>query len=463
MKSAETDEMIAESPERASLEKRSSPGVFPSLPAEPQDKNYWGTRAKCRKLSSLNSCLNDHSWTWPVAGLRVCSLAVDVCHETVGNHVHRICSRRGNKPTPPPQCFAVVQYQCKMVRGRPDRHDAFSERPLLAALSGCSASSHFVGAVGSQPWEAAGLDLHRACGFGRGSEGKRRSQRSVHVYSSRTACRTGLVGAWDVLLMARWYRPLVRCWTLEPAGLPLLRGKRVEHGHGAGSVLLDAPVYDPVAISPSGTSLSRTPLIVPIRGHLDSIKRPLASDVVLSTLVWTLSDAPLVCHCTPNQDCHADSLIALFRSRFPHAYDRGDLSTGPPSSETLLYLATFRDGDAHPKSTGWYGMGEPMMVGTGHTAWEFCDGQTLASQGRWPVEMRRYASNTAWTSITEKFMTNPDLYGPPRLLSDLALGKVSSSPFSPESIAALKFDVVSASEFQFPNEWSETFSRPMMP
>ena len=88
-------------------------------------------------------------------------------------------------------------------------------------------------------------------------------------------------------------------------------------------------------------------------------------------------------------------------------------------------------------------MGEPMMVGTGYTAQEFCDGQTLASPGRWPVEMRRYSSNTAWTTIAEKFMTYADLYGPPRLLMDLALGKVSFSPFSPESIAVLKFDVVS--------------------
>ena len=81
------------------------------------------------------------------------------------------------------------------------------------------------------------------------------------------------------------------------------------------------------------------------------------------------------------------------------------------------------------------------MVGTGYTAREFC--QTLASLGRWLVEMRRYPSNTAWTSIAEKFMTYANLYGPPRLLMDLALGKVSSSPFSLESIAALKFDVVS--------------------
>ena len=73
----------------------------------------------------------------------------------------------------------------------------------------------------------------------------------------------------------------------------------------------------------------------------------------------------------PNQDCLAHSLIALFRSRFPRAYDRGDPSTGPPSSETPLHLATLREeqqDDGAPQPTmvhtrraqgwfGWYGHG----------------------------------------------------------------------------------------------------------
>ena len=42
------------------------------------------------------------------------------------------------------------------------------------------------------------------------------------------------------------------------------------------------------------------------------------------------------CHCTPNQACHADSIIKLFRQT---VLDRDDPTTGPPSSETLGYLA----------------------------------------------------------------------------------------------------------------------------
>ena len=66
--------------------------------------------------------------------------------------------------------------------------------------------------------------------------------------------------------------------------------------------------------------------------------------------------------------------------------------TGPTSSETILHLVPLReeqqddggssaDDGAPRKSTSWVGMGEPMMVGTGCTAREFCDGQTLASPG----------------------------------------------------------------------------------
>ena len=135
----------------------------------------------------------------------------------------------------------------------------------------------------------------------------------------------------------------------------------------------------------SGGSFEDTPWIVPTLGHLDSIKRLVAGDVyigrgsrqrslgpsrwgnpykvaifgrdeairkfacaltsnpTLSSVLWTLSGARLVCHCTPNQACHADSIIASFRQSFPSAYDRDDPSTGPPSPEALEHLAK----DAH--------------------------------------------------------------------------------------------------------------------
>ena len=43
-----------------------------------------------------------------------------------------------------------------------------------------------------------------------------------------------------------------------------------------------------------------------------------------------------------------------------------------------------------PQGSGWTGAGRPMQVGVGYTVRGLCDGQSLASPGRWPVDVRRY-------------------------------------------------------------------------
>ena len=49
-------------------------------------------------------------------------------------------------------------------------------------------------------------------------------------------------------------------------------------------------------------------------------------------------------------------------------------------------LESEADSSADYKGAGWSGTGGPMLVGVGCTAREFCDGQTLASPGRWEPE-----------------------------------------------------------------------------
>ena len=84
--------------------------------------------------------------------------------------------------------------------------------------------------------------------------------------------------------------------------------------------------------------LGRRPYKVAVFGRDEAIRKyvslPLHSH--LRSQLWTLSGARLVCHCTPNQACHADSVIKLFRQT---VFDRDDPTAGPPSSETLGYLA----------------------------------------------------------------------------------------------------------------------------
>ena len=48
------------------------------------------------------------------------------------------------------------------------------------------------------------------------------------------------------------------------------------------------------------------------------------------------------------------------------------------------------DGDAPGKLAGHRGAGEPTKVGVGDTQREFCDGQSLASPGRWAPGSRVY-------------------------------------------------------------------------
>ena len=127
----------------------------------------------------------------------------------------------------------------------------------------------------------------------------------------------------------------------------------------------------------------------------------LPSRAYLLSKIWTLSGAHLECQCSPNLACHADSIIALFHQLFPSAFDRDEPTTGPPSSQALEYLASLRkerEGDegsspderVPSKEAGWRGRGEPMLVGTGYSSREMCDGQSLASPSRWPISARRY-------------------------------------------------------------------------
>ena len=84
------------------------------------------------------------------------------------------------------------------------------------------------------------------------------------------------------------------------------------------------------------------------------------------------------------------------------------------------------------------GEGPPMMVGVGYTARECCDGQSLASPGRWPVNQRRYPTSKPWQEVSELFMAFAEREGSSQLLTDLALGKVKECPFGKGSIRDLK-------------------------
>ena len=52
-------------------------------------------------------------------------------------------------------------------------------------------------------------------------------------------------------------------------------------------------------------------------------------------------------------------------------------------------------------------MGEtrsPMIVGSGYSIRDYCDGQTLPSPGRWPVKFRKYPEDSGWKRVAGTVM-----------------------------------------------------------
>ena len=244
-----------------------------------------------------------------------------------------------------------------------------------------------------------------------------------------------------------------------------------------------------------GESFAATPLVLPVRGHLDSIKRLLKGDLYIgrgsrqrslgksrycntykvsqygrSTAIskfretlladkglhrslWTISGTRLVCHCRVTEDCHGDVLVEEFRKMYPDAYDRTQRYSVPPEPEILSFLARLReepesdegsspDEGVPSKMSGHLGKGHPMKIGVGYVQRDFCDGQSLASPGRWPPGARVYPSTSAWTAVKDCFWKFTSHHGTERLLVELAMGKIQSSPFPPAEVAELKQQVI---------------------
>ena len=158
-------------------------------------------------------------------------------------------------------------------------------------------------------------------------------------------------------------------------------------------------------------------------------------------------------HCKQHEDCHADALIRKFRECFPDSFDRSSLVQRPPTASELDLLAQKReepasddgstaDEDSPPKGAGWQGTGRPMTVGVDYTSREYCDGQALASPGRWPISAPRYPQSASWKAVVACFSKFSERRCTTELLMDLALGRVKSCPFGADEIRSLKEEIV---------------------
>ena len=204
-------------------------------------------------------------------------------------------------------------------------------------------------------------------------------------------------------------------------------------------------------------SVFGNPFKVAMYGRVGAIQRyeaMLRKDDDLLKLLPQLSGSRLVCHCRADQACHADSIIAVYKETFPLAYDR-NVTTGAaaPSAEVMNRLAQQRevpesddgstaDEGAPGRGSGWVGTGKPMQIGSGYTRRDICDGQSLASPGRWAVEHRTYPDDETWRSVSGLYTDYSRRVGTPALLASLALGKESECPFSSDSIQSLNQSIV---------------------
>ena len=222
-------------------------------------------------------------------------------------------------------------------------------------------------------------------------------------------------------------------------------------------------------------SRAETPPVVPVRGHLEGVRRMkkggcyigrgwkqrglMRSDFAnphkvsvygrshadsrpvgdLRGRVWLLSGCQLVCRCTPAQECHADILIKEYRRQFPSAYGRDLQDTPAPLSSALYLLSCLReepdstdrssaDETAPTKTAGWRGTGKPMEVGLGYTTGDLRRTRTgiarkMVSQGT------QIPKTTLWKAASEPVMDYTRRHGTTALLTRSATGQVTESPF----------------------------------
>ena len=162
-----------------------------------------------------------------------------------------------------------------------------------------------------------------------------------------------------------------------------------------------------------------------------------------------------MCHCGLQQSCHADVLVSAF-TKTPGAFGRDDIAAASdPSSEQQTYFAELReeqsssgvssaDEGARPSGTGWTGTSKPMQVGVGYPFRDLCDGQSLASPGRWPMDQRRYPQSDTWSEVAALVKKFGDHHGTTKLLMEPALGRVEKNPFPVDAVQELEQQTVSA-------------------
>ena len=117
-----------------------------------------------------------------------------------------------------------------------------------------------------------------------------------------------------------------------------------------------------------------------------------------------------------------------YKLLFPDANNREDTKGAVPSSAVLRRLSELRqepesDGGSSPdeicRSKVRGGLDGEARSGLDRVLpyVRVCDGQSLASPGRWAVDFRRYPKDPVWSEVSRRFLDNAEKAGTPELLT----------------------------------------------
>ena len=83
-----------------------------------------------------------------------------------------------------------------------------------------------------------------------------------------------------------------------------------------------------------------------------------------------------------------------------------------------------------------------MTIGSGYLERTLCDGKGHCCPGIWTPEERRYPKAETWRRISSIFIHSAEALSTIKLQSELALGRLSVSPFPSSVITRIKQEVV---------------------
>ena len=90
---------------------------------------------------------------------------------------------------------------------------------------------------------------------------------------------------------------------------------------------------------------------------------------------------------------------------YPDAYGRSADGIVPPSPEILTFMSRLRE---EPDSDDGSSP-DDGVVGIGYTQRQICDGQSLASPGRWAPASRVYPTSQHWKLVADRFIRFSDI------------------------------------------------------